>query len=75
MVTVLVAIISLTFEGARPYTPLFFLVFLADLYDLTLLQTCFVVSLGFLMVYLKFYHIEIVGKGPYNAGYRTFELG
>ena len=26
------------------------------------------------MVYLKFYHIEIVGKGPYNAGYRSHKI-
>lgn len=71
-IAALVAIISFTFEGARPYTPMFLMVFLTDLLDLTLLQTIFVVLLGLLMAYFKFYHIEIVGKGPFNAGYRYY---
>jgi hypothetical protein len=29
-----------------------------------------VVIIGVLVVFLEFYHIEIVGKGPYNAGYK-----
>jgi hypothetical protein len=51
---------------------MFFMVFLADLLNLTLLQTVFVVVLGLLMAYIKLYHIEIVGKGPFNAGYRYY---
>lgn len=35
-----------------------------------MLQTLCIAVLGFLVVYMKFYHIEIVGKGPYNAGYK-----
>lgn len=71
-ISIFVAIISFTFEGARPYTPMFFMIFLADLLEMTLLQTAFVVLLGLVMAYLKFYHIEIVGKGPFNAGYRYY---
>ncbi len=73
LVAGLVSIVSYTFEGARPYTPLFIFIFIADFFDMTIVQTICVVVLGFLMVYLKFYHIEIVGKGPYNAGYRIYK--
>ena len=74
LISVLVAIVSFTLEGARPYTPLFFLIFLSDLFDLTLLQTILTVLLGLVMAYIKFYRIEIVGKGPYNSGYRIHKL-
>jgi uncharacterized membrane protein YecN with MAPEG domain len=70
LVSGIVCIVSLTFEGARPYTPIFLVIFVTDLLEMSTLQTVFVVLLGLLMVYFKFYHIEIVGKGPYNAGYR-----
>ena len=70
----LVLIVSLSFEGARPYTPIFLVLFISNIFEFTLLQSGLVVVLGFLMVYLKFYHIEIVGKGPYNAGYRVHKV-
>ena len=69
----MVALISYVFEGGRPYSLLFFFVALADYYDATLFQMGFILLIGFLIAYLKFYHIEIVGKGPYNAGYRQYK--
>jgi hypothetical protein len=42
----------------------------ADYFELEMFQTILVFLLGGVVMYLKFYHIEIVGKGPYNAGYK-----
>ena len=70
LITGIVAIFSYALEGARPYTPAFLVVLVADLLEINLLQTISIAVLGFIMIYLGFYHIEIVGKGPFNAGYR-----
>jgi hypothetical protein len=56
-VVAFVSIVSYIYEGARPYTPIFFLVAAADYFDLEIFQTIFIVVLGILVVYLKFYHI------------------
>jgi len=73
LISGIVFIFSYALEGARPYTPAFVFVLLADIFEFTLLQTIFVVLLGFVMIYVGFYHIQIVGKGPYNAGYRYYK--
>ena len=57
MVIALVSIVSYIYEGARPYTPVFFIVAVADYFDLQTIQIIGIVILGLLVVYLKFYHI------------------
>lgn len=57
MVVAVASIVSYIYEGARPYTPVFFLVAAADYFDLELFQLILVVILGILVVVLKFYHI------------------
>ncbi len=57
VVVVLVSIISYIYEGARPYTPVFFIVAAADYFDLQTFQIVCIAFLGFLVAYFKFYQI------------------
>lgn len=65
-------VISYIFEGARPYTPVFFGIAIADYLELDLLQKILLFLAVLLVNWINFYHISIVGKGPYNAGYRYY---
>jgi hypothetical protein len=72
VLALLVAFISYRIERARPYTPLFFPIAICNYFDLYIPQTILVAITGFAMVYLKFYHIPIMGKGNFNSGYRYY---
>lgn len=68
----LVGMVSYIYEGARPYTPVFMGIAVADCFDWDILQKILLFLSILLVHYIRFYHIPIVGKGPYNAGYRYY---
>jgi hypothetical protein len=70
---VFVAFFSYTIEGARPYSPVFFGIAIADYLELDLLHKMLIFLAVLLITWIKFYHISIAGKGPYNAGYRYYK--
>lgn len=62
--------LSLAIEGARPYTPLLFLIILLEMFGFTLLQVAIIMLAGFLLVALKIYSINVPIRGPYLMGHR-----
>jgi hypothetical protein len=65
-------VLSLYFEGARPYTPLIILIGILSYYEFAKLQMILIFLTGVLMVMIKFYNIPIPGKGNFNCGYKTY---
>lgn len=62
--------LSVAIEGARPYTPLLFLIIFLEMLDLSILQVIIIIIAGVATVALKLYDINVPIKGPYLMGHR-----
>lgn len=70
MCSLLLMGLSLAIEGARPYTPLLFLIIILEMLDLSLLQVLVVLLAGLLLAVLKIYDINVPLRGPLLVGHR-----
>jgi hypothetical protein len=57
-------------EGARPYTPLLFLVVILEMFGFTIFQVFVIIVAGVAAVVLKLYEINVPIKGPFLMGHR-----
>jgi hypothetical protein len=62
------------FEGARPYTPLLFLVLLLESLGFSFVQLILVTIAGLAMILMKLYDINVPEKGEYEVGHRYLYL-
>ena len=70
----LLLLLSIKVEGARPYTPILFLLLILEWFDFSTVQLFLVFVLGMIMILCKIYDISIPEKGQYPIGHRYQEL-
>lgn len=70
----LLLLFSILLEGARPVTPIFIIIITIEYFDLTLIQAIFIAVAGFLIFILRFYHINVPLKGPYDVGHKYLRV-
>lgn len=73
-VTSCLLLLSMKFEGARPYTPLLFLVLLLESLGFSFVQLILVTIAGLAMILMKLYDINVPEKGEYGVGHRYLYL-
>lgn len=73
-VSLLLLVLSIWREGAKPYTPLLLVIMLMELLNFHIATLIFVILSGLAMVVCKLYDINVPFKGIYLTGHRYLEV-